>query len=216
MLNKLFRRNVPSNSKPALASASSPPKSSSLVLKIVHVGGVVESYYVATPAFRIMEKYPSCILARPEVFRKPWDSIVRPDEILVPGEKFYLVPRRTVKKLWRRIKRPDRNVDASMVSSISKLSSIDVLVDVVSCKKNDFSCKSFCQQSGVSKSSEASSSFRKKTSIKKHVRFIGIEVVKQKDEKSLNSQSRQRKRRPRGTFPAWEPSLDAINERPEE
>ncbi|KAJ0111343.1 hypothetical protein Patl1_01802 [Pistacia atlantica] len=209
MLNKLLKRNVPS--KPA--AAASQPKTISSVLKIVHIGGVVECYYMATPAFRIMEKYPSFILARPQVFRRPWDSVVRPDEILIPGEKFYLVPRRTIKKLWRRVKRPDRDRDVSMNSSMSKSSSIDVSVDVVSCKKNDFSCNSICQQNEVSKSS---SSFRKKTCIKKHVRFIGIEVVKNKDAGSHNSESREQKRRPRNTFPAWEPSLDAVNERADE
>ncbi|KAE8690143.1 hyphally regulated cell wall protein 3-like isoform X1 [Hibiscus syriacus] len=61
----------------------------SSALKIVHPGGVVESYYMAIPAVNIMKKYPSFVLARPEVFRRPWDSLVRSHEILSPGEKFY-------------------------------------------------------------------------------------------------------------------------------
>jgi len=67
----------------------------SAVLKIVHAGGNVECYYMAITAARIMEKYPKVLLARPEVFRRPWDSVVRPDEILTPGQKFFIVPRRT-------------------------------------------------------------------------------------------------------------------------
>ena len=50
---------------------------------------------MAITAARIMEKYPKVLLARPEVFRRPWDSVVRPDEILTPGQKFFVVPRRT-------------------------------------------------------------------------------------------------------------------------
>ena len=50
---------------------------------------------MAITAARIMEKYPKFLLARPEVFRWPWDSVVRPDEILTPGQKFFIVPRRT-------------------------------------------------------------------------------------------------------------------------
>ncbi|XWS36678.1 hypothetical protein CRYUN_Cryun20dG0105900 [Craigia yunnanensis] len=52
-------------------------------LKIVHAGGIVECYYMAIPAVNIM-KYPSFVLARSEVFRRPWDSLVRSDEILPP------------------------------------------------------------------------------------------------------------------------------------
>lgn len=57
----------------------------------------------------VLEKYPSFILARPEVFRRPWDSVVQPEEILVLGQKFYVVPKRTVKKLRQRISRKPDN-----------------------------------------------------------------------------------------------------------
>jgi hypothetical protein len=91
--------------KPA-ASAEREEESFFTPLKIVHAGGMVECFYMATPAARIMEKYPSFLLARPQVFRQPWDSVVGPDEILHPGEKFFVVPRRTVRKLKRRITKP--------------------------------------------------------------------------------------------------------------
>ena len=45
---------------------------------------------MAIPAARIMEKYPKFLLARPELFRRPWDSVVRPDEIFTPGQKFFV------------------------------------------------------------------------------------------------------------------------------
>lgn len=91
---------------PAAAANQREEDSFSTPLKIVHAGGMVECFYMATPAAMIMEKYPSFVLARPQVFRQPWDSVVRPDEILHPGEKFFVVPRRTVRKLKRRIKKP--------------------------------------------------------------------------------------------------------------
>lgn len=114
MLHKFFpfRRLTPSflrqpSPKPVQSSSStpsSPPETAAV--KIIHAGGFVEHYYMAVPARGIMEKYPSFLLARPEIFRRPWESLVRPEEILTPGEKFYVVPCRTVRKLQRRIKRP--------------------------------------------------------------------------------------------------------------
>ena len=90
----------------------------SSALKIVHAGGIVECYYMAIPAVNIMKKYPSFILARPEVFRRPWYSLVRSDEILTPGEKFYVVPRHTVRKLRRRIKKPNGEVSVNSFVSV--------------------------------------------------------------------------------------------------
>lgn len=96
---------------PAVAAVPVPPAppekhpDPSMPLRIVHAGGFVERYYMAVPAVGIMEKYPRAVLARPDVFRRPWDSLVQPEEILTPGEKVYVVPRRTVKNLRRRIRR---------------------------------------------------------------------------------------------------------------
>ncbi|KAK1267933.1 hypothetical protein QJS04_geneDACA006737 [Acorus gramineus] len=79
-----------------------PPLSSSSTVRIIHAGGLIEYYYMAVPAAKVLEKYPSSCLARPNVFRSPCESIVRPDEILTPGHKYYVVPRRTVRKLQAR------------------------------------------------------------------------------------------------------------------
>ncbi|TYH63960.1 hypothetical protein ES332_D07G233200v1 [Gossypium tomentosum] len=123
-------------------------------LKIVHPGGVVECYYMAIPAVNIMKNYPSSVLARPEVFRRPWDSLVRSHEILTPGQKFYVVPRHTVRKLRRRIRKTSGEVSVSQ-------SSIDV--------------------SKYGSSSKQLS--RKNNGTKKHVRFAGVDVIKtSKDE----------------------------------
>ncbi|KAJ9169910.1 hypothetical protein P3X46_018054 [Hevea brasiliensis] len=51
-------------------------------------------YHMAIPAVKILEKYPSYVVVKPEVFRRPWDSVVRRREkILTPGQKFFLVLR---------------------------------------------------------------------------------------------------------------------------
>ncbi|KAJ9537762.1 hypothetical protein OSB04_030495 [Centaurea solstitialis] len=77
-----------------------------LILQIIHAGGRIDRYYMAFPASLIMDKYPGFVLAWPEIFRRPWDSIVPPEEMLVPGQRYFVVPVRTVRKLRRRIWRP--------------------------------------------------------------------------------------------------------------
>ncbi|KAI6673460.1 hypothetical protein NL676_001366 [Syzygium grande] len=89
--------------------AAAAAAASSSALKIVHAGGAVECYFMPIPAARIVERYPSFYVTRPEVFRHPWESVVGPDETLALGEKYYLVPRHTVKKLRRRTRRPSRD-----------------------------------------------------------------------------------------------------------
>ncbi|CAL1407945.1 unnamed protein product [Linum trigynum] len=90
---------------------TAPPPPPAAALRIVSPGGAVDRYYMATPAKAILEKHGrSFVLAKPDVFRRSWeeeddDPVVRPDEILVPGQKFYLVPRRTVWSLRRKNKR---------------------------------------------------------------------------------------------------------------
>ncbi|KAG2719612.1 hypothetical protein I3843_03G261200 [Carya illinoinensis] len=195
--------------KPASASGE---EGLSTALKIVHGGGIVECYYMAMPAIRIVEKYPSFLLARPQVFRRPWDSLVRPDEILSPGEKFFLVPRRTVRKLQRRIRKP--STDNSRLSYLSQTS-------------NDISDETIYLHWDIGFSRDVSSTSinntanRKRSSRKKHVTFAGIDpsVVEKKGKeaghssrKSGNPKSNGGKRRARKDV-AWQPSLTAISER---
>ncbi|KAG1327436.1 hypothetical protein COCNU_01G013700 [Cocos nucifera] len=110
MLSKLFGSStIKLSSLRNPSPAPAPPEKHSdpwMPLRIVHAGGFTERYYMAVPAIGIMEKYPRAVLARPDVFRRPWDSLVQPEEILIPGEKVYLVPRGTIRKLRRRIRRP--------------------------------------------------------------------------------------------------------------
>lgn len=91
------------------STTNSPEVEAPLILQIIHPGGIVERYYMAFPAAFIIQKYPKSVLARPEVFQRPWDSVVRPEEILVPGHKYFVVPILTVKKLRTRMMKSDNN-----------------------------------------------------------------------------------------------------------
>ncbi|KAK8505980.1 hypothetical protein V6N12_074042 [Hibiscus sabdariffa] len=221
MLNKLLniRKLAPFSShgrpRPVAHMQQGPREShgTSSALKIVHPGGVAECYYMAIPAVNIMKKYPSSVLARPEVFRRPWDSLVRSHEILSPGEKFYVVPRHTVRKLRRRIGKPGGEVSVSQ-------SFLDVSKDGLSSKPNE-----------VSDSSEVSGLFtsktRNKNGTKKNVRFAGIDVKHKsslaaiktrKDEgivaianNSKKESQQGEKRKPRYGI-LWQPRLEAISE----
>ncbi|CAK7349151.1 unnamed protein product [Dovyalis caffra] len=227
-LSPFARGEPPKRANPATPQE---PEIASSALKIIHAGGRIECYYMAIPAARILEKYPSHALAKPEVFRRPWDSVVRPEKILTPGQKFFLVPHHTVKKLRRKSRKPSKEL--SSVSFISQASN-DTSVDTVSGQNTDVSSSSFFSQRDASVSRDGSCSFRsdlrKKTGVKKHVRFAWIDAKhkaagyatnsekkgnKVEDSSLKNSssvsESHGRKRRPR-TSVAWQPSLTVISE----
>lgn len=71
-------------------------------VRIIHAGGRIELYQDVIPASHVMEKYPGMCVARPEVFRKPHESILSPEEDLVPGRKYFIVPSTTAIKLKRK------------------------------------------------------------------------------------------------------------------
>lgn len=203
MLHKLFGAREPK--LPPVQNHFNVEERSS-ALKIIHAGGTTDYYYMAVPASRVIEKYPSFILARPEVFRRPWDSVVRPEEILVPGQKFYIVPRRTVRKLRQKISREPDN-DSSP---------LDLFVLQ---HKDDFSSKSYLQKKDVSKS-------KVRVKVEK-CRVSSTDIDKKSDG---NDQERKRKKRNgelkksssssqsnevkvrRVKMITWEPSLTAIAE----
>ncbi|KAJ6338695.1 hypothetical protein OIU76_008203 [Salix suchowensis] len=117
--------------KPANPTTPEKLEIASSALKIIHGGGRVECNYMAIPAARILEKYPSHALAKPEVFRSPWNSVVRPEKIPTPGQDSLPVPHHTVKKLRRKIREPGEESSSSSVSSTSKASN-DTSTDMVS------------------------------------------------------------------------------------
>ncbi|BFG25884.1 hypothetical protein CerSpe_121580 [Prunus speciosa] len=217
--------------KQALATQpqSRPEEDGTSILKIVHAGGHVESYYMAIPAAKILEKYPSFLLARPEVFKRPWDSVVKADEILTPGQKVLLVPRRTMRKLWRRIRKPNKEFS---VNSYVSQSSMDVSGHTISQRKQGAAAfgelsdsSSICgiigRQKSVGKKHVTFSGIDVKHSVgKKHVTFSGIDVKHRykagemehsTSSESSSSQSHGRKRTVRSAM-TWQPSLTAITE----
>ncbi|KAL6141354.1 hypothetical protein ACLB2K_059643 [Fragaria x ananassa] len=77
-------------------------QSKSFLVRIVHAGGQEELFPNAVPASLLMDKYPGKCVARPDVFKKPQESFLRPDESLLPGQKYYMIPCTTAQKLKRK------------------------------------------------------------------------------------------------------------------
>ncbi|KAI4364115.1 hypothetical protein MLD38_020249 [Melastoma candidum] len=196
-----------------------PEERSPSVVRIVHAGAKVEVYFMAIPAGRIMEKYPSHCITTPEVFRRPWDAVVKPDEILALGKKYYVVPRQTVKKLRRRILKP------SVVSpGDSNHTRNEVSLDSGSETYTKLSVDS-------TDASDTSGGFRttgrRKVGTKKRVRFRGIdeslrrrslpEMKKTREDEEDESAKVQKpqthgKRKAKLHSLTWQPSLAAITE----
>nr|GMC48584.1 Myeloid-associated differentiation marker-like protein [Ipomoea batatas] len=212
MLSKIvviFRKPKPSPARRSGDDHSNNPRSSS-ALKIIHPGGTTEHYYMATPAARIIDEYyPSFILARPDVFRKPWESVVKRDEILTPGQKFFVVPRQTIKKLRRRSRRIKKGIE--IVPTSNHASSSDQMISLA-----ESSSGSFMQRSSIIK---AASDEKTKQRSRRRVRFFGVDAVEGSSDFATSSESNgrrgsksrreQRKRRAR----AWNPSLTVITEK---
>ncbi|XP_050204539.1 uncharacterized protein LOC126654648 [Mercurialis annua] len=71
-------------------------------VRIVHAGGREDLYPHEVPVSQLMEKYPGMCVARPEVFKNPQKSLLRPDETLLPGHKYLMIPTTTARKLKRK------------------------------------------------------------------------------------------------------------------
>ncbi|KAM7492437.1 hypothetical protein LguiA_035358 [Lonicera macranthoides] len=225
MLLKFFgarMRKPHAPSKPSPTGA--PVEERSSALKIIHAGGKVEYYYMAVPAARIMEKYPSFSLARPDIFRRPWDSVVRPEEILIPGQKYFIVPNRTVRKLKRRIGKPRASGENLMTTTTNSFV-LESFTEIVSQENDGFSSNSFSTEKSCT--SSLSSGTKAKVKTKARVRFIGIDSkhdsgsgplekkrsteVDVKDKKAKVTRPGERKRRVRSSM-TWQPSLTVIDE----
>ncbi|OIT40279.1 hypothetical protein A4A49_53715 [Nicotiana attenuata] len=69
-----------------------------MFVKIVHPGGHVELHDVPVLAAEIINRNPKSCVCHPSVFQQPW-AILPPETILMPGQKFYVVPIKTIKRL---------------------------------------------------------------------------------------------------------------------
>ncbi|PON80997.1 hypothetical protein TorRG33x02_232270 [Trema orientale] len=100
--------------------------SKNLFVKIVYPGGHVELHDRPVLASEIMLRNPRCCVAHPHVFQQPW-ATVPPETILMLGEKFYVVPINTVRKLQRFSLKysPVRHLQTSSSSSDEEYYSVD-------------------------------------------------------------------------------------------
>lgn len=71
-----------------------------MLVKIVHPGGHVELHDCTVLAAELMHRNPRCCVAYPQIFQQPW-AIVAPDTMLQLGQKYYVVPISTIRKLQR-------------------------------------------------------------------------------------------------------------------
>ncbi|CAL5327599.1 unnamed protein product [Camellia sinensis] len=83
-----------------------------MLVKIVHPGGHVELHDRPVLASEIMLRNPRCCVTHPDIFQQPW-AIVSSDTNLLPGQKFYVVPMGTIRKLQKHFL---RNFPASRAS----------------------------------------------------------------------------------------------------
>ena len=71
-----------------------------MLLRIVHPGGHTELHDRPVTAAEIMRHNRECCVAYPYVFQQPW-AIVAPDTVLMLGQKYYVVPMSTIRKIQR-------------------------------------------------------------------------------------------------------------------
>ena len=77
-------------------------QSRDISVRIVHAGGQEELYQNAVLVSHLMEKYPGMCIAFPEVFKNPHQSLLWPEDSLLPGQKYLIIPSTTAHKLKRR------------------------------------------------------------------------------------------------------------------
>ncbi|KAL0421436.1 UNVERIFIED_CONTAM: Beta-arabinofuranosyltransferase RAY1 [Sesamum latifolium] len=79
-----------------------------ITVRIVHAGGRIEMYHSAIPASEMIRKYPGMCIARPDVFKRPNESLLSADDMLLPGHKYLIIRSTTVEKLKRKHSRKGR------------------------------------------------------------------------------------------------------------
>uniref|UniRef100_A0ACD5X9Y9 Uncharacterized protein n=1 Tax=Avena sativa TaxID=4498 RepID=A0ACD5X9Y9_AVESA len=88
----------------SMSAAASASSSSSPVVRVVLWSGLVEVYTGVVLACTVIRRHPPGLcLAHTDVFRNPHRATLRPLEPLFPGQKFFLLPETTVRKLQRNI-----------------------------------------------------------------------------------------------------------------
>ncbi|KAJ4848684.1 hypothetical protein Tsubulata_006884 [Turnera subulata] len=181
-----------------------------MLVKIVHPGGQVELHDRPVLASEIMLRNPRSVVAHPHVFKQPW-AIVPPDTMLMLGQKFYVVPTKTIRKLQRQAFRsspsPLQDMQEHNTSTILKHSKGDVCFSNENCFPCLFVIKTKIinkgngdDASGETGSSSSSRSSETKCLTKK--RNISQDFTGEYSPKRLSS------------FDNWQPRLESIVEEP--
>ncbi|OWM89677.1 uncharacterized protein LOC116200691 [Punica granatum] len=160
-------------------------------VRIIHAGGREELYQYSVSAAQLMEKYPGMCVARPEVFKNPYESILGENDKLLVGHKYYIIPSTTVKKLKRRYQaRRREKEDAKDIKQGGRKGRLPEGDGI-----DDFSEESVCSAKDfyVSKEKWSKCSLKKKKMRKKP--FVPP-IQKARTVRSL----------------AWEPSLTSVQE----
>ncbi|KAI4314389.1 hypothetical protein L6164_027303 [Bauhinia variegata] len=91
--------NVKRRLRKAKASPDFSFRSKDIFVRVVHQGGKEQLYQHAIPASYLMERNAGMCVAHPEVFKSPHESVLWPEELLLPGRKYFIVPCKAVEKL---------------------------------------------------------------------------------------------------------------------
>ncbi|KAH0774162.1 hypothetical protein KY290_011299 [Solanum tuberosum] len=193
--NYTLGRHGPPKSASFSVPGRSEIRSSAAALKIIHVGGIAEYYYMATPASRILDKYPSFILAKPEVFRKPWDSVVHKDEILIPGQKYYVIPQCTLKKLRRRIKKNNHSFTSQSSQDSTKSQHIISIIKTKTSSDKNNARNRRVRFFGIDCNQDSSCS-------------VSLEMINKENEEEHHGKVRANR-----IVSTWKPTLTMINEK---
>lgn len=188
------------------------------LLRIVYPGGQVELHDRPVTAAAIMHRNPSCYVAYPFVFQQPW-AIVAPDTVLMLGQKFYVVPINTVRKL--QMLSPNRSLSPSPAREIVTISSsVDEIRNAQSCKEKEeddgknFTCCIF-RKKRIGKQSKKYKQHSKKESEKPPSSTNLHDSDTQTRKRSKDSTGKGlRGGSPRKTWSCeqWQPSLNSITE----
>ncbi|KAF8040767.1 hypothetical protein BT93_B2866 [Corymbia citriodora subsp. variegata] len=111
-------------------------------VRIIYAGGRIELYQDVIPASYLMDKNPGMCVALPEVFRKPYESILNPEEDLVPGRKYFMVPYSTASKLKRKyqekMKAREAAADETKLEMKSNVNPWEEPIEQPICSAKDF------------------------------------------------------------------------------
>ncbi|PWA37692.1 hypothetical protein CTI12_AA589270 [Artemisia annua] len=98
--NKEFRN--PKVVKDAPLSIGSSLNSKEFYVRIVHAGGKEDLYRNPIVVSQLIKRYPGMCFAWPEVFKNPYEAVLSATDMLLPGQKYLLLPVTTLKKLKKR------------------------------------------------------------------------------------------------------------------